>query len=279
LIYGICTAGGPLGELVLAWVAAVGVASVGWRPTMLAMGVAVLVVVLPITVLLLGRAGRPASVDHKPLPSFAATLRLAFRSRGFLLLLGAYFICGLTTLGLVHTHIVPYGEDRGLGPVTAAQILGLVGLANVFGVVAAGRVGDRWGGRRPIIVVFTIRAVALLGLATAATAPDMGFWALLFGLTDMATIPLSAAVTTEMFGPQMLGALVGLLVVAHQLGAATGSFVAGVGYEWLGGYPPVILAGVGAALLAAILCFAMDTSSVLVERAPHDEPGLAASGA
>ena len=135
------------------------------------------------------------------------------------------------------------------------------------------------GGRRPIIAVFAIRAVALLGLATAASGPELGFWALLFGLTDMATIPLSAAVASEMFGPQMLGALVGLLVVSHQAGAATGSFLAGVGYEWLGGYPPVMLTGVGAALLAALLCFAIDPRRILVERVPHDQPGLIPSGA
>ena len=80
-------------------------------------------------------------------------------------------------------------------------------------------------------------------MATSETA--LIVFALLFGLTDMATIPFSAAATSEMFGPRMLGLLVGLLAVAHQTGAAFGSYLAGWGYELLGGYPPVMIAGVG----------------------------------
>jgi MFS family permease len=279
LIYGICSAGGPLGQMILAWVAAVSLGAVGWRTTMAGLGVGLLVIVLPITVLLLGRSQPPRETPREPLPSFTQTCRLALRSRGFVLLLAAYFICGLTTLGLVHTHIVPYGEDRGLAPVTAAQILGLVGLADVIGLVVSGRLADRWGGRRPIVAVFMLRAIVLLGLATAVNQPELALFALLFGLTDMATIPLSAAATSEMFGPRLLGVLVGLLVVSHQAGAAAGSFLAGLGYERLGGYPPVIVIGAGAALMAALLCFAMDTRPVPAESSPRDKAGLVASGA
>jgi MFS family permease len=273
LIYGICSAGGPLGELALSWSGAAGVEAYGWRTMMMAFGATLLVVVLPVTVLLLGRVQAPR---RAPMPSFAATCRMAMRSRGFVLLFLAYFVCGLTTLGLVHTHIVPYGEERGLAPVAAAQILGLIGLVNAFGLVVSGRIADRWGGRRPLIAAFLVRSVALLWLATATSQTQLALFAVVFGLTDMATIPLSAAAASEMFGPRMLGALVGLLVVAHQTGAAAGSFLAGLGYEWLGGYPPIIVASVGVALGGALLCFAMDTSRVLVSR---DEPGLATSGA
>lgn len=274
LIYAICSAGGPLGELVLASVAALGVEAVGWRTTLLWLGLGLLLVLVPVTTLLL--AGAPAP-RRAPLPSFLATCRLAFRSRGFVLLFWAYFICGLTTLGLVHTHIVPYGIDRGLPELAAAQVLGLLGLFNVVGLVLAGRVADRWGGRRPMIAVFTIRAIALLWLATAADQVSLMLFALVFGLTDMATIPLSAAATAEMFGPRMLGALVGLLVLAHQAGSAIGSYAAGLGYALLGGYPPVILASVAVALTAALLCVAMDTRPVLPPR--PDEPDLAPSHA
>src|SRR5204863_6771935 len=151
------------------------------------LGAALLVVVLPITVLLLGRSQAP---QRAPMPSFLDTCRLAFRARGFVLLFGAYFICGVTTLGLVHTHIVPYGEDRGLAPVAAAQLLGAIGLANIAGLVLSGKLADRWGGRRPIVVVFIVRSVALLWLATSTSGSQLALGALQLGITDMATIPL-----------------------------------------------------------------------------------------
>jgi MFS family permease len=272
LIFAICSAGGPVGQLAFATSAAAGIEAYGWRTTMLGLGLVLLVVVLPVVAVLLRGAPPPR---REPLPGLAETFKLAFRARGFVLLWWAYFICGITTLGLVHTHVVAYGVDRGLPEVGAAGILGLIGLFNVVGLIVAGQVADRWGGRRPLIVVFLIRAVALLWLATATTEGAMIVFALVFGLTDMATIPLSATATAEMFGARMLGLLTGLLVVAHQIGAAIGSYLAGRGYELLGGYPPVFIAGVAAALTAALLSFAMDTRPVLVNPASRDGAGLA----
>jgi MFS family permease len=274
LIYSICSAGGPLGQMVLASTAAAGIDAFGWRQTMLLFGLALLVVVLPLVSVLLRGAAPPRG---EPLPSLTATFRMAFKSKGFVLLWWAYFICGVTTLGLVHTHVVAYGADRGLPQINAAGILSLVGLFNIAGIVMAGRIADRFGGRRPLIVAFIVRSVALLWLANATSEAELIVFALVFGLTDMATIPFSAVATVQMFGPRMLGVLTGFLAVAHQTGAALGSYVAGRGYEVFGGYPPVIIAAVGIALTAAILCFMMDTRPVLLSTPP--EAGLAPSGA
>ena len=276
LIYAIISAGGPLGQMTLAAGAAAGISAFGWRPTMLGLGVLLLVIVLPIVSILLRGAQPPRG---EPLPSLVEAFRMAFRARGFVLLWWAYFICGVTTLGLIHTHIVAYSVDRGLTDVGAAGILSMVGLFDIIGLILAGRVADRWGGRRPLIAAFLIRSVALLWLTTATTETELIVFALLFGLTDMATIPFSAAATVEMFGPRMLGLFTGLLAVAHQTGAALGSYLAGQGYELYGGYPPVFIAGVGVALTAALLAFAMDTRRVLVDTASRDGAGLAPSSA
>ena len=274
LIYSVCSAGGPLGQMALAAGAAAGVAAFGWRPTMLWLGVLLLAMV-PVAAWLL----RGATSRREPLPSLLGTCRLAFRARGFVLLWWAYFICGVTTLGLVHTHVVAYGVDRGLGEVGSAGVLSLIGLSDIVGLIVAGRIADRWGGRRPLIAAFAIRAVALLWLANATTNAELLAFAVVFGMTDMATIPFSAAATSEMFGPRMLGLLTGLLAVAHQTGAALGSYLAGQGYELLGGYPPVFIVGTGAALLAAVLAFSMSTRAVAVGPRQRDQTGLAPSGA
>ncbi|MCC7371133.1 MAG: MFS transporter [Chloroflexi bacterium] len=275
LIYAICSAGGPLGQMTLASVAAAGVEAFGWRQTMLFFGVVLLAAVLPLVAVLLRGSAPPRK---EPLPSLGETIRLAFRAKGFVLLWWAYFICGVTTLGLVHTHVVAYGADRGLPQISAAGILSLVGLFNIGGLILAGRIADRFGGRRPLIAAFTIRSVALLWLANATTEGQLMLFALIFGLTDMATIPFSAAATVQMFGPRMLGVLTGFLAVAHQTGAALGSYVAGRGYELFGGYPPVIIVAVGVALTGALLSFAMDTRPVRYG-ASAGTTGLAPTGA
>ena len=118
LIYAICMAGGPLGQTVIATGAAAGIEAVGWRWTMFWLGLLLLAIVLPVVTVLLRGAPRP---NREPLPSLAQTFRLAFRARGFVLLWCAYFLCGVTTLGLVHTHVVAYGVDRGLSEVERSR--------------------------------------------------------------------------------------------------------------------------------------------------------------
>jgi MFS family permease len=276
LIFAVCSAGGPLGQMAFAAGAATGIEAVGWRSTMLWLGLVLLLIVLPVVAVLLRGAPAPR---HTAIPNLFETFRLAFRARGFVLLWWAYFICGITTLGLVHTHVVAYGVDRGLPEVGAASILSLIGLFNIAGLILAGRIADRWGGRCPLIAAFSIRAVALLWLASATSETTLIIFALIFGLTDMATIPFSAAATSEMFGPRMLGLLTGLLAVAHQTGAALGSYLAGRGYELFGGYPPVIIVGVGVALVAALLSFAMDTRPIPINSNSQDGASLAPSSA
>ncbi len=268
LIIGICSAGAPLGQLLLAPLAALSIAAFGWRDTMAILGAAALGLVFPIAWALLRRMPAPS---EGTVPSLGGTYRSALRSRGFWLLFSAYFLCGMTTLGLVHTHIVPYGVDIGLPEVNAANILGLVGGVNVAGLVLAGQAADRWGGARPLIVAFAVRSLTLLWVATATDQTTLVLFALVFGLTDMATIPLAATAAAGLFGPRMIGAVMGLLTVAHQTGSALGSFLAGLGYQTVGGYPSVMVVGAGLAATAALLAIALRTSGE--RRAASDEPG------
>ncbi len=269
LIFGIISAGAPLGQLLLAPLGALAIAAVGWRSTMAGFGLGLLLLVLPVAWWLLGRSPAPPRVVT---PGLAGVYRAAFRQRPFVLLFGAYFLCGMTTLGLVHTHLVPYAADVGLPDVLGAQVLGLLGLANVFGLIGAGQAADRWGSRRPLIAAYGVRAFALLWLATATDELALVLFALVFGLTDMATVPLSAKAAAELFGSRMIGALMGLLVVAHQLGSAVGSYLAGLGYDLLGGYPPVIVVGVGLSLLATLFAVALEP-----RRRAADTPAVAAA--
>jgi hypothetical protein len=52
----------------------------------------------------------------------------AVRSPDFWYLAGGFFICGYTSNGMIGTHVVPHAVDRGLGEMTAAAALGLMGL-------------------------------------------------------------------------------------------------------------------------------------------------------
>jgi predicted MFS family arabinose efflux permease len=162
------------------------------------------------------------------------------------------------TVGLIQTHLVPHALDLGLPQVEAAKILGLIGLVNAVGLLVFGWAADRWGARGPLIAVYLVRAVALLWLASALEERMLVPFAIAFGMTDMATIPLVASGTASLFGRQSVGALYGLAALGHQVGSALGAWLGGQGYVFWGSYQPVILVGAGLATIAAIMAASLE---------------------
>jgi len=59
------------------------------------------------------------------------------RDRAFLLLAGTFFVCGWTTNGIISTHFVPSAHDHGMGAITAAGLLAVVGLFDIAGTLGS----------------------------------------------------------------------------------------------------------------------------------------------
>jgi MFS family permease len=55
------------------------------------------------------------------------TLKEASKVRDFWFLVGSFFVCGLSTSGLIGTHFIPAAHDHGMNEITAASLLALVG--------------------------------------------------------------------------------------------------------------------------------------------------------
>ena len=64
--------------------------------------------------------------------SFKEALIEAFKTKSYILLVSGFFVCGFH-ITLVGTHVPKYVIDRGLEDWTAAAILSLIGLFNIFG--------------------------------------------------------------------------------------------------------------------------------------------------
>ncbi len=61
---------------------------------------------------------------------------------------GGFAICGATTNGLIGTHFVPAAHDHGMHETTAAGLLAVVGIFDLVGTIASGRLTDRFDPRR-----------------------------------------------------------------------------------------------------------------------------------
>jgi len=267
LIMGLLSASTATGSLIflpfLAWLSNQG----AWRPVVMAVSVACLVLV-PIVALVLpehpGDIGtrrfgeRPDSTPAPP-PKQARTAGLAIsvlfsaaRRPVFWLLFGTFFICGLTTNGLVGTHMIAFCGDHGVAPVAAAGLLSTMGFFDLFGTTASGWLTDRYNPRILLIVYYGLRGLSLMALPFLSfDTMSLGMFAIFYGLDWIATVPPTMKLTNEAFGEQEAPIVFGWIQTGHQLGAAFAAFGAGVIREQSGTYLPAFLAAGAMGVIAA----------------------------
>ena len=205
LALGIVGAGSAAGQFVLVPVMATLIGSLGWRAAFLWLGVGILAVALPIIVLLLrddpsqgaGRAGAAASDVGSPMP-MAEILRHA----NFWWLALSFFVCGVTTSGLIDTHFIPYAQDHHVAAVTAATAFGLLSLVNMVFTTLSGAVSDRLGYTRLLGWIYAGRAVTLVFLVFARDPASLFVFAVAFGIVDFSTVaPTTALVDGHLRSP------------------------------------------------------------------------------
>ncbi len=182
-----------------------------------------------------------------------AALRRAARRPIFWLLAGTFFVCGLTTNGLVGTHMIAFCGDRGIAPVAAAGLLSMMGLFDLFGTTASGWLTDRYDPRRLLVVYYALRGLSLLALPFVAfDTVSLTVFAVFYGLDWIATLPPTMKLANQSFGERDGPVIFGWVLVAHQIGGAVAAFGAGVIREETGTYlPAFVLAGLFALVAAA----------------------------
>ncbi|WP_156680220.1 MFS transporter [Sphingomonas profundi] len=268
LVMGMLSASTATGALVflplLAWAAQGG----AWRPVALAVSLACLALV-PIVWLLVPehpgdvgtrRFGETEGTAPPPPMKQAASPALAFtalfraaRVPIFWLLAGTFFVCGLTTNGLVGTHMIAFCGDHGIAPVAAAGLLSTMGFFDLIGTTASGWLTDRYDPRKLLFVYYGLRGLSLLALPFLDFgAASLGLFAIFYGLDWIATVPPTVKLANISFGERDAPIVFGWVMVAHQMGAATAAFGAGLIRSETGSYAPAFLIAGAFGLVAAL---------------------------
>lgn len=283
LIVGLLTASSATGQLVFLPLLASVAAHSGWRNALL-----IVCVLLAAAAILAGlfMRDRPSDLGLQPYgapagpgsdraaaetasstssPSVAAAALLALRdaahSRTFWLLFASFFICGASTNGLIQTHFIPLCSDRGLPEVAAAGLLATMGAFDFFGTIASGWLSDRYSPSRLLFWYYGLRGLSLLYLPFAHfTYTGLSMFALFYGLDWIATVPPTVSITVKTFGRERANLVFGWVFAAHQLGAATAAFGAGLSRTVLSTYLPAFFAAGALCLLAAGLALLLGRS-------------------
>jgi predicted MFS family arabinose efflux permease len=249
LVLGALSAANATGQLVFLPSLARLVEHHGWRSASLTVSGVAAVVFLLVLLFLRDRPekigllpyGRPLDspprVTEPPRSSLAA-LAWAARKPEFWALAGTFFVCGASTNGLIGTHLISACHDYGIPEVRAASLLAAMGVFDIVGTTASGWLTDRYSPRFLLFGYYGLRGVALLFLphTLAQGGGSLGWFALIYGLDWVATVPPTVRLTSDAFGRENTGVVYGWIVAAHQMGASMAAFGAGAVHTLTGDY-------------------------------------------
>ena len=250
----IALGGMSVGQLVVVAVLAAVMVSIGWRSVYIWVGAAHFVL---IPLILAAVPGREAAAQARSAASQQGmTLREASRTKQFWLLIGIFAICGFDDF-FVTTHVVAFAQDRGLDAYVAGNLLAAMGIAGLIGVIISGGWGDRSGPIAPTIATFAAR-VAVFGLVTVDQSPlSVMIFAMVFGVSFLATAPLTVLFIRDSFGTRHLGAIGGLIVMIHHMCGGLGAYIGAVAFDGTGSYDLVFIVMCIASLAAALFTWAL----------------------
>jgi MFS family permease len=268
LVMGMLTASNATGQLIFLPLLASIAERWGWRASLVFV-VAMLLVVLAVVFALM--RDRPSDVGLPPFgeraiakpPAKAANigamllsplvaLREAAGSRVFWVLFVTFFVCGLSTNGLIQTHWITLCGDYGVTPVGAAGILAVIGAFDFVGTLLSGWLSDRYDNRWLLFFYYGLRGLSLIYLPyTEFSVVSLSLFAVFYGLDWVATVPPTVRLSADAVGPERANLTFGWIFAAHLFGAATAAFGAGAARTNFSSYLPALYVAGAACLIAA----------------------------
>jgi predicted MFS family arabinose efflux permease len=254
-VLGLVSGAGSLGALLSAPIGQMLNESYGWR-----MGLVGFVV---LSLLMIPAAWYAGRVDKIPLPkpaddeignsSASVATKIAFSNASFVVMTGAYFVCGMQLVFLT-THLPSYLAICGMDPMLSAQTLGMIGGFNVLGSIFFGWAGERWNKLALLGGIYIFRSIALAWYFTLPPTPATTLlFGAIMGFLWMGVGPLVAGAVAEMFGLKWQAMIQGLAFMSHQIGSFLGAFGGGVLYDALGSYTMAWRIGVALGLAGGII--------------------------
>jgi MFS family permease len=171
----------------------------------------------------------------------------------FWVLFGTFFICGLSTNGLIQTHWISICGDFNIDAVNAAGLLAMVGIFDFAGTLFAGWLSDRYDNRYLLFWFYGLRGLSLIYLSMSGFGiAQLTLFAVFYGLDWVATVPPTVKLSAEKFGREKANVVFGWIFAGHQLGAATATFGAGTLRTDYASYMPALQIAGGMCLVAAL---------------------------
>ena len=204
------------------------------------------------------------SVSKKELEESLGDLLIrTIKDPNYIMIFLGFFSCGYQ-LSFVTAHfpamvtemcgaILPGTLLHNIGITTTSALgalaLSLVGLANIFGTLAAGYLGNFYQKKYLLSLIYLGRTlIGVIFILMPITPLTVIIFSVTMGSLWLATVPLTSGLIAHIYGLRYMGTLYGIVFFSHQLGSFLGVWLGGRMYDTFGDYTAVWWIGVGEVL-------------------------------
>lgn len=245
IVVGALTAAGATGQLVFLPLLSKFATDIGWKSVSITIAVASILVV-PLIYLFLKESpqaiaitpyGAPDEWQATPKSDLSAgrlaidTVHQSIKDKNFRILFFTFFVCGLSTNGLIGTHFIPAAHDHGMAEPIAASLLALVGIFDVIGTLFSGYLTDKYDPRKLLFFYYGLRGLSLFLLPSilfSSVHPSTLVFVIFYGLDWVATVPPTIMLCRIVLGPSRATVVYGWVFVGHQIGASVAAIGAAI---------------------------------------------------
>lgn len=245
LVVGALTAASATGQLIFLPLLSHFAVAYGWKSVSVTIALASLLVV-PLIFLFLKESpesmgktpyGAPEAWQPTPKSELSAgrlaidTLQKSASDLNFRILFFTFFVCGLSTNGLIGTHFIPAAHDHGMAEPIAASLLALVGVFDVIGTLFSGYLTDKFDPRKLLFFYYGLRGLSLFLLPSilfSSVHASTLVFVIFYGLDWVATVPPTLMLCRMILGPGRSAVVYGWVFVGHQIGASAAAIGAAV---------------------------------------------------
>ena len=223
------------------------IAAVGWRQSYMYIGGFCVVTMVPLALLLRGRAVMDDRIAPARSPSAPGRLPLSPAHVQGLLVVAAIACC--VAMSMPQVHIIAYCGDLGYGTARGAEMLSIMLGLGVVSRLASGFIADRIGGLKTLILGSALQCLSLIFYLPFDGLTSLYIVSALFGLAQGGIVPNYALVVREYFPAREAGARVSLVLMSSVVVKAIGVWVSGEIFDRTGSYQAAFLNGIAWNLL------------------------------
>ena len=188
----------------------------------------------------------------------------ALRHVSFRWLTLAFWLATVSTAA-VSIHVLPYLQGLGYDATFAAAVTGAIGAMQVLARLLLAPFGNRIKPRVLAASILALQPLSLLVLLLVRSTPGVLLFVLLFGAQRGLSTLARPALLADLYGAAQFASIAGVLQFLLSLAQAAAPFGAGVAYDALHSYEPVLwaLTLISALAMLAILPARREASNEL----------------